>query len=348
MRLSYLALSSAVLLTNGAFADLSVYGEFLYWKAIQDQTEYAGLLPGGVQTIIRDISFDPSGNLKQIHIDEKISIVEPNFDFKPGFRVGALYKSNCSMWDVELFWTHLDEKISSSVSDKGNGVISLAFPAANVAGFVDRDPSAFGFASEGSSVWDFEFNTIDLQFGRNICCFEDGNFHPYLGVRAALIRQTQHITFLGLTAGSDANLIATSFRKNQFWGVGPSFGFDSSWTFVDSLSLSGGLSGALLCGNFDAETKPLAELSINTISLALVRSDINRVRPTVDGYLGFDWSCPLAGCFQIDVGVYYEVEYFWNQWQAPNDVVDGILSSGTSPQGDLTLHGLTVKLGVTF
>ena len=58
---------------------LQIYGEFLYWKTVQEQIEYAAVLPGGVQNVIQAFNTSP------VEIDEKLHIVDTSFEYEPGF-----------------------------------------------------------------------------------------------------------------------------------------------------------------------------------------------------------------------------------------------------------------------
>lgn len=323
---------------------IKIYGELLYWKVVQDQMQYAAVLPGGIQHIIQ--AFQRGGD-HPVQLSEKLSIVDPSFKFKPGFRIGLGYEVPCSNWDFQLAWTRIHEKTSSSVSNKENGVIPLTLPIASIFGFVNRDPSQFAFGSEAKSHWNFEFDTLDLQVGRTCSCLNCLDFRSYLGVKAASIRQNQHIEYLGFSVNKGpVNLRNT--RKNNFYGVGPSFGFDASWGFCPHWNLSSGICGALLCGKFDVHEHPSATLDPNFIKLDLKNSKKGRLRPTVDATIGIDWDACVCDRFQIKVGVAYEVQYWWNQWQAPSSVRGSLIDGGSSAQGDLMMHGLTAQLAVAF
>lgn len=320
---------------------ITLCGEFLYWKVIQDQTQYALVVPDGVQPVIQALSETP------IQISERFSVRDPKFKFRPGFRVGVGYALPCSDWDFRLLWTHIDEKVTSRVFNKNNGIIPITIPAASAFGFTG-DPEQFGFGNKAHSRWRFDFDVIDFEVGKKCCC-DCLVFHPYTGLRAAFIDQTQRVRYFGFSVVNDPTLPVSlkNKKKNNFYGVGPSVGFDASWEFCDGFSLSGGVSGALLWGRFDVREHPSIKAGPNHIAIKLKNSKKHRIRPVVDANIGIDWSYCLCG-FPLVVGLYYEVEYWWNQWQVSPSFVSSILNGGSSPQGDLMMHGLTVKLAVGF
>lgn len=322
---------------------IKIYGEFLYWKVVQDQMQYAAVLPGGIQQIIQAFQ----GGDNPVQLSEKLSIIDPSFKYKPGFRIGLGYDVPCSNWDFQLAWTRIHEKVSSSVYNNEQGVIPLTFPVASIFGFINRDPSQFAFGNEAKSRWNFEFDTIDLQVGRDCSCLNCLAFRPYIGIKAASIRQNQHIEYLGFSVdGTPINL--RNIKKNNFYGIGPSFGFDSSWEFYPHWNLSSGICGALLCGKFDVNEHPSANLDPNFIKVDSKNSKKCRLRPAVDANIGIDWNTCVCDRFQIMIGISYEVQYWWNQWQAPSSVESSLINGGSSPQGDLMMHGLTARLAVSF
>lgn len=131
---------------NGGF---KVYADYLYWQVSQDQMAYAAVLPGGVQQIIEAVQGG------EFDLREELHFVETSFKFESGFRLGAGYEAPCSGWNAELEWVRLHTKRSSSVSDDSQGVFPLTEPTSVLFGFINLDPSEFGFASSASSRWKF-------------------------------------------------------------------------------------------------------------------------------------------------------------------------------------------------
>ncbi len=320
-----------------------VSGEYLYWKAVQDQMQYAMILPGGIQQIIQSI--DPSG---PVQIEEKLRIVDPSFKYNSGFRVALGYEIPCSNWDFQIAWTRLHENVSSCVFNEDQGVIPLTLPASSIFGFITASsPADFAFGDSASSRWKFEFDAIDAEVGRLFSFLGCLNFRPYIGVKAASIRQTQQVQFAGFFVG-DIPVGLRNTKKNDFRGIGPSLGLDSTWEFYSGWSLSSGVSGAILCGEFDVHEKASVTVDPNFIHVDLKNSKKWRVRPTVAANIGIDWTTSFWDSFQMMLGVSYEAQYWWNQWQVPPSITGSIVTGGASPQGDLSMQGLTARLAVLF
>ncbi len=73
-------------------------GEYLWWKAVQDDLQY-------VATVCPDRCPD---NI--ILTSYNGSVHEPDFNFEPGFRVGIGYSSRYDGWDLFFNWTKLTSK----------------------------------------------------------------------------------------------------------------------------------------------------------------------------------------------------------------------------------------------
>jgi hypothetical protein len=322
-----------------------VYADFIYWKTVQDQMAYAAILPGGVQKIIQDIT--NASESESINLSENLKVTDPSFKYQPGFKLGFGYTTACSDWDFNLVWTELHQKNSSSVSDSTGGVFPLAFPASVIFGFISGEPSQFAFGSEAKSQWKFDFDTVDFEIGKNYSFCNCVAFRPFVGVKAAAIRQNQHTEYFGFSADG-LPIIVQNKKKNNFHGVGPSLGFDASWEFYSGCNLTSGVCAALLCGKFDAKDSPFATQEPISIGISVSETKKCRVRPTVDMDIGLDWCTCVCDKYGVMIGVSYEAQYWWNQWQVPNSVVGSILNGGTSPQGDLMMQGLTLELALFF
>ncbi len=324
--------------------NIRAYGEYLYWKVVQEQMQYAAVLPGGLTPIIA--AFQGS-NDSPVIISEKVSIIEPSFNYKPGFRFGLGYDLRHANWDFQIAWTHLHEKKSKHVCDSQEGIFPLGVPLSALFGFINKDPSEFSFSGLAKNHWHFEFNTLDIEIGRLIKFSHSLYAHPHIGLKVAAIKQHQHIKYIGFSIGEEPVGVHDK-RKNNFRGMGPSLSIDSMWEFYPHWNLSSGISGALLCGRFAVNEYPHITVDPNSIKFDFKNAKKHRLRPTIDAHIGIDWNTCIGHKFNALIGVAYEVQYWWNQWQAPGSAIGSLLTGGSSPQGDLMMYGLTAKLAVAF
>lgn len=326
--------------SRSCFDGIYFYLDYLYWKPAQDQMQYAAILPGGIEALIDEASNVPYS------ISADICLKEPKFQNCSGFRIGIGYILPCSNWDFQLAWARLHQNISSSVCDPNQGIIPTTLPLSTLFNFIGIDPSAYSFANKAKSHWKFEYDAIDFNIGRTccICCIE---LRPYLGVKAATIRQNQHIQYYGLIIDY-APIDAINSKKNNFKGVGPSIGLDTAWQFCSNFSLTSGICGALLYGKFDASEHPSVVIDYSSLEFHLCDTKKCRIRPMVDARIGIEWDTCLWCNIKFAAGISYEVQYWWNQWQPAASTMGTLLIGGNSSQGDLMLHGLTLRAAVGF
>jgi len=344
-----LTLSSALFSSQLCAIDASnttygveVFGEYLYWKVTQDQMQYAAVLPGGIQPIIDEIN---SGS--EFDICEKIIIKEPKFDYISGFRIGAAYHVPCTNWDALIAWDHLSEKVSSNVFDPDYGVIPLTLPASSIFEFVNRDADEFSFGNKATDSWRFDFNTIDIEIGTTFTLMDVFNVRPYCGLKFASIKQKQHTNYYGFSI-DDVPVWIQNLKKNDFDGIGSLFGLCSTWEFMPTVNFTSIVSGCFLVGKVNVkETSSIMEAS-NSVTIKLKDSKKSRMRPMIDATIGIDWTPNYFCNVDIDIGIYYEMQYWWNQWQAPTSIQNSLLGGGSSPQGDLMMQGVTLGLDIAF
>lgn len=336
-----LVLAFALLLNTYAFTEeIKIYGEYLYWQAVQDELQYAAVIPGGVQPLIS--AFQAT----DMTISETLDFVEPKFKYHSGFRVGIGYEDCECNWDATLSWTRLHQTSSSSVHSDTQGIIPLTLPASTAFGFIGRETDQFGFANGALSRWKLEFDTVDLQFGL-VCNFACVKARPFVGLKVASIKQKQNIEYLGFVVDNSA-VIVQNMKKNNFTGVGPSIGLDAACELLSNLNLFGRVGGAILCGKFNVENHPFVSLAPNFIELKAKNPRKDRLRPEIDARIGLSWNATLCNQFNILLGCSYEVQYWWNQWQAPSSIESSLVTGNASSKGDLMMQGLTVTLQMGF
>lgn len=293
-----------------------VEADYLFWKAQADQTYYAIKVPGGFDDLF---PFTPENDL-----------VEQCFKNDSGVRLKAGY-SFCDNWDTRLAWTHLNSCSLSSVQET-DGIIATAI-------FQLIQPLG---GSGAQSNWKTKFNTVDWELGttRDLC--ESVIFRPHVGIKWGKIHLLQNISYTGIIGVSEALVN----KHNNFSGVGPRVGVDSQWYFWDNLSIIGNVSGALLYGKFNIHTDyALTDAQSLQVFTTKVVDCKKRLVPTTQILLGLNWEASCS-CAIFDIGIGYEAQYWWNQWQSIPSLV-GVIAT-TPGHGDFTTSGLTATLSVQF
>ncbi len=291
--------------------------DYLHWKAQEDQLNCAINIVGG---------FPKDGLI----FAQNVSLVNQFFQAGPGFRalVGAEYEEK----DALLAWTHLEKSVCCSVQGDTKGIFATAF-----FGFLDTGGL---LASEVTSKWHLDFNTVDAQLAHTWFPLDALSFRPYLSVKWARIKQAQNIDYSGIESGFTISVE----RTNNFSGVGPCIGVDEKIYLFRCFNIVGSVSGALLYGEFEMSSRN--KILVETDSLGPIVTECKkRLRPMAHILIGCTWE-PTIGQGNLELGVAYEAQYWWSQWQMMPSAI--ALFANALPQGDLTMHGLNVRVGLRF
>jgi|SRR6185437_447726 len=129
----------------------------LYWKATEDNLTFASkVTENGTQQ----------------------SLETPHFNWKPGLRLGlGGFFGKYDQWDLYCNWTYLYSKASNSVS------------VTSSSDFLMTDWWDGTDFTNASAKWTLDYNTLDMEVGRNYFISKKVCFRPHVGVRGAWIHQ---------------------------------------------------------------------------------------------------------------------------------------------------------------
>ncbi len=354
-------LSETVLGVPQDCARMTLYGDFIYWKAAQEQMEYSATGSVSLEGLITALrsGVDPMNS----GIAVNASLYEPKFNFNSGFRLGGLFQFPSSEWSLDLRWTrfHQNQRTKMGVPSTSQNpldqpiLVPITVPLSYLLIALDKSGQEPHLDTLAESHWNLDFDTIDLELGKHWDVSQCIKAKHFLGLEFAGIRQQQTITYSGFAIEGEP-VSTHNIKKNTFHGVGPSLGVDGSWQFCRSLGLSVGASFALLYGNFDVKEHAATDLDGDPQNSAVPPSYLHlnyknrkssRLRPKMDFMVGFMYYLPEVCGVESAMEIAYEAQYWWNQWQCPTSVESGLLT-GNAAQGDLMLYGLTVRLFSTF
>ena len=299
--------------SSSATKGLSVFGEFLYWNA-SEQTD---------SIWANDIGF-PSTN----HVT--YSTPNTKFNWSSGFRGGISYAFP-HFWDVKLYWTHAPTQRKINYDAGSNHLLTPEF----FSGFLSGD-----IFSSASVDWQIAMNTIDLAISHKLNLTKSLSISPSIGLREATINQT-------INTGWNATLFtiplysSTEVVKNNFSGVGPSFGLDGEWNFYKGFSFVGNFSTALIWGHWnvsDTYSRPTALSGlVKSTTITTKMTDAKLGTPMFQYFLGLQWS--YQSTYQVKFLLGYEMQYWANQLRAPTFQLLPL-------HGDLTLQGGTCGISI--
>lgn len=232
-----------------------------------------------------------------------------DFNYKPGFRIGAFYVNN---WDALFAYTHY----YTSTSDSAVGHLQPSF-----SGSVSAKPSAAYLYSSGQVNQTINYNIFDLDVGKQFHPTEAITLHPLVGLMGGWINQLIKAQYQGSTSTHET-------ITNNFTGIGPKVGID-----VDVNFFFVSFATSYLLGHWTVSDYTTV---IPTRSYTIQGASRNLGAVTLQGAIGLkseykQWAFKLA----YEMSDWFDqVQYFDNDTGAHNN--------------DLVLQGLTLGISYNF
>lgn len=327
-------------ITQGFF----VTADFLYWIAHEEGLEYAtrGLKtsPGAVGGSASEPV--PPGSAHNV-----------DFEWGPGFRIGAGYTLPKSFWDLGLTWTHYSTDAKGSASHAGDFRFNPLWAVLNhPLHTIDA-----GVLTSGSAKWHLHYNTLDLELSRYFFPHKYFSIKPHAGVRAAWINQKYDIRYMFGQAGAVTNVLTDVSIKNHndYSGAGFKIGIDSLWHFNRYFGIFANGSFSLLGGNFEIKDK---ETTLSTTVALSTQPDLDFIDthdnffdliPELEVALGFNFQVtPERERYRLEFNAGWEYLLWFDQNQIRNytNAADG--GKYIRQRGNLQLMGFTLNAKLHF
>lgn len=317
-----------------------ISADFLFWQARSDAQSY------GVTSNL--------GSSIDTNNDRPVqggTVLDMNFDWHPGFKLGIGGKIPRDHWDFITYWTHYISIQNSYAGAPADGKIFLnhSFPV-----------STSGYSSTGEiyASWKCKFDTIDMSLGRAYYMGKDFILQPCFGLKTAFIKQKSTAFLTAATFGENTQSI--SLKNSHFSrAIGLLTGVKSDWQIFQGFKLIAHSNWSLLVNHTThgfKELNPGMGLTTDTTSTVKQASTIAKVlnkegnltlRSHVDAKVGFGWENKFKNGLYLDVSTNYEINYWWgqgNQYLFTSNVEKSYLNN----LGDLVLHGFTLNLQLGF
>lgn len=305
-----------------------------------------------------------SGNGQGITARGKLK--QPNFNLSSGVRLG-IGSFNTDSWDFGLKGTYLYSDASKHLS--GN-------PSNNTVVIPDWLGVIFGFrGTKTVSYWKMNFGLVDFTIGREFFLTKRFVAHPFIGLRGAIINQTNHVKYRALFELATSSTTTTEVpgttkfnAKSDIWGLGPRAGFDLNFYLSNEWSLLGGLAGSLLYTKYKIKEKfnGLTVESSTTPNVDILqpfdikmKDGTNFGRANLDAYFGLGWDRWYNhGKNRVSIAVAFEAQQWFslNQWFSLDVTTSGGNNNNNGPfniradkrHGDLSLIGGTLHFQLDF
>lgn len=312
---------------------IAVEVDFLYWRA-ENRGFSLAYEETSPSTRLVDGLF-PVGNIGKV--------VRLKSKWDPGFRVGIGWNTDFDRWDVFADWTWFRDRSHLHRS------LNVA-PDVEFQGFYPQWPLDDLHFNDLSGSWELLHNAVDLELGRAYYITKALSLRPHWGLRGASINQ-RFKSDLSVPLFDITELEEIIFHgNNNFWGVGPRVGLHSQWHIASSnWNVLGKASGSLLLGKTRMKAR-LDEVIESVEYLARSTKDnFSQLVPNLQLFLGIGWgSCLNCNKYFLGIDAGWEANFYWNQYNIPQTISDGIPTcQGTGNQA-VTMEGLTVNVHFDF
>ncbi len=230
------------------WGDFFFTADFIYWKSVQEGTDYA--FKG--YTVRRGQNVTDSGN---VHHAE--------FDYNPGFKVGAGINFSHDNWDVyaNYTWLRVDDQHASARSGEGTAMVSGYSYATMNTGGDESTGLAFNntmvntpgmqYVTHVGSTWKLNFNVFDLELGRNFWNSRYLTMRPFVGLKFGWINQHEQTEYRSLSEDTTWKEVEHVRQTQDFSGVGIRSGLDTAWHFNKCWSIYGDFAISAMWGEFE-------------------------------------------------------------------------------------------------
>lgn len=326
-----------------------LYMDFLYWTTNEDGLEY------GTKIIATPLI----GQASKI----KTKLFDLNFQWDPGFRIGAAYAfKELDDWALQLNWTHIHSHAHGSSSAKGiesqvGDVNTIISPWVNLL-FELR----FG-ASHASAHWQLNYDTLDLGLRTNVSLSKRLFLTPFFGFRGAWINQdykAKYDSVFVLAENATPFFRDVIFKgKNDFNAFGIRAGGEIFCKLREHWHLFSHFFGNLVYGKFRILMKNLHDQGLGEGDIPPMPLDFKatehfwRVRLACEEAIGLGWE----RCFRNNLShVRIRIAYELSQWLNQNELFytvyfrgqDSFSSVPIRNQGNLSFQGIRIGMEYDF
>ncbi|CCB89362.1 mOMP-like family protein [Simkania negevensis Z] len=299
--------------------------DFIYWTAREEGLAYA--MEGANASIF-------NANLPTI---PKGKILDPDWCFDPGFKVGAGLDMQYDGWDVYANYTWFHNSSHDSLN-KPNGFLptipNFLFFLFNL---FPTPPASFAFES-AKQDWSLHFNTIDLELGRGYYISRFLTLRPHVGLKGTWQDQDIRTKYTLV----EQEIFQVHQHQNS-WGIGIRAGLEGCWYFIRSFGLYGDFALSGMWSGFS-----------NTRKDNRIQNDQTRVNILDTRYLNHS----VKPVIEFGLGLRYELLYHnddfrfliqagWEEqiWFGYNQIID---LAEYGDRGNLSLQGFTLEVRLDF
>jgi len=314
-------------------ADVFFTADFIYWSVREEGLNFAST---GLSTLST-----PVASL------ERGSTYNPSFTWQPGFKVGMGLQMAHDGWDLTAEYTWLNNPtVRNSVTNTASNGFELT-PT------VVMDPTTqFAISTAidtASGAWSSNYNTADLDLGRQYFISHYLILRPFAGLKASWQKQTYKVAY-GTTSGSSVAYTSATM-KERFFGIGLRSGMDAAFQFDNNWSMYGDVALSALAAHFNNNNTVKTYTSTTTGGVTTnteaeylnsTKAICNTITPVLELGMGLRWDYWFNDdSYHVGMALGWEEQV----WFGMNRLTS-IYYPATS--GDLTMSGVTFKFRFDF
>lgn len=252
--------------------------------------------------------------------DIPVKILSVPFKITPGFRIGIARQGHNSFWKTDGIFTHYKTKATGHASGSVYSDYLGNFYIGN------NDGSSSGpYYDQGDIQWIMDYNTIDFNVSHPFAADDMLSLTPYFGVKAASINQTIETQWQNPNSPTNVTpprtysfTTASEDLKNDYLGIGPSIGVNSTWLLLTDgnkkLSINGNVMAALMLGHWRFDDHYQSTNGSSPVSSDIRSRDFYSASTMVGGLLGLEYKESITrGDIFVRLG--YEAQVWFNQLQ---------------------------------
>lgn len=305
--------------------DFFLTGSFIYWQPIQENMSLGVVSTSTDTALVKGHERD----------------LQPKY--KPGFKVGIGMNFDYDQWDTYLEYTWFRSEQSVKTHFNPDPLTTVLLPAWQIPDFLDPE------YMKGYEKWNLKMDFLDWDLARGFHVGQKLCFRPFMGVRAAWIRQHLDVSYVNTDPSFSSTFPSTFVHQSaESWGVGLRTGISSAWELGRGFRLEGEGEGDILFTQYDLKSKQVSAQS--TANEYIVnRDDINYLRTHLDLNFGIGWGRYFINKkYHIDLLAKYGFQVFFDQNMFRKFNSAQSVGDSTAPNGNLYIHGLTATARFDF
>lgn len=269
-------------------------------------------------------------------------LLRPEFKLSWGLDATAAYFTDRDEWLVRLHFDWLQSAGTKKVAPTGiQSIIPTGIWDANL---IAGQPSVT-YASVHAKLSINYFN-LDLEVVRGGYIGQCFAIEPHAGLKNAWIYYNGKTKFNGNSAGSYS---IERYQKNNFWGIGPSFGVDTKWHLAEQITAFLDSQMAVLFGS--SHSKDTTGYLPNMTTYSTYCSErVNVMSPAVRALLGFQYDKDICnGKQHVKLRIAMDTTNYWGQFQQIQVVNESDFPKFKSKENNnFGMVGLLVDFGWNF